>query len=455
MIDLALLKGKKIGIVGMGRTGNATLKALMPYASELICYDDNENIIPAEFVAYFAPLSDSRWQNLDMMVLSPGLPTTYPAPHHAYSIAKNYNIEITSDIDLLYRANNTKKFIAITGTNGKSTTTALTHHLLNALGSNYDIGGNIGIPVLSLSNEAEGYVLEISSFQAEIAPYLKPNIAVLLNVTPDHLDRHGNMEGYIAAKCKLFQHMGQGDHIIINVDNERTASVARHFNGKARLLPFSTTQIAAGVFSVIDGVVYDNIFTMREYKYEAPKSLQGKHNAENMAAALLAGIINSYSIPNLLSHLSSYKALSHRMEYVGTYKHIEFYNDSKATNADSVSKSLATFKNIYWLAGGVAKDGGIEDLVPLFPNVTKAYFFGQSKMEFADVAKVNEKEFAICQDMQMALDRAIEDAKSSGDKAIILLAPACASFDQFKDYNERGEIFMRLVRGYIDARYSL
>lgn len=448
MIDLKIEKGKRVGIFGLARTGEAAYLALQNIA-HVICYDDGDNN-REDFASKYGNHSliatiDPAWTKLDYIILSPGVPTTFPKPHPLVLLAKDNNIPIISDIDLLYKARPNSHYIGITGTNGKSTTTSLIYHILSE--KHYDIGGNIGTPTLSMKNEAKGYVIELSSFQLDITHLLSSNIAIILNITPDHIDRHGTFENYTLSKKSLIENLASNGTAILNLDNKITKAMFQELHAKMtniRFLPFSTTEIIEGGVCVRDGKIFDKISAeLKEYVLPKNKSLQGKHNFENIAASYLAALSSGLDAEYIIYKLETFVGLPHRMQFVGSKFNIDFYNDSKATNSDAASKSIAALKNIYWLAGGVPKEGGIGGLKPLFSNIKKAYLFGEAKNLFAQEIGTDIN-VQICENMEEAFLLACADAKLDPIPSNILLAPACASYDQFKDYEERGNQFIEL-----------
>ncbi|MEY4463131.1 MAG: UDP-N-acetylmuramoylalanine--D-glutamate ligase [Pseudomonadota bacterium] len=473
-------KKQKIGVFGLGITGMSVYEELQD-KYDIIVYDDlkaNRDIFEelyivksvgfnykergakpidnrratsddvSEFKSFdysktaIAALSDSRWQNLDKIVLSPGVPLT----HEVVRIAHRFNISITSDIDLLFEKSKNLNFIAVTGTNGKSTTTALISHILNSNGLDYPVAGNIGVPALQAKASKDGYVLELSSFQLDLVKTFTAKIAVLLNITPDHLDRHQDMNGYIAAKSKIFDRMDKDSYAVINIDNNYCHEVFIKLQQEQRikLIPFSVTKILENGISVVNDVVNDNFFGNNSFKLLFNKNLQGIHNCENIAASYAIAKIMGVESTKILESLSSFQSLPHRMQYIGSINNINFYNDSKATNAISAMQSIKALDNIYWLAGGIPKEGGIEEVKPYFSKIKKAYFYGQAKKIFADTA-LGIIDFVICDDLEQAFDLAYKDACSDNAKVKnILLAPSCSSYDQFKNFEERGELFTRL-----------
>lgn len=443
------LATKKIGIFGLGITGTAAFKAIHNIAKEIIAWDDksaNREEFSLKFASDFlVDLSDTRWRDLDQILLSPGIPLT----HMIRQISGQYNIEIISDIDILFEECKTAEFIGITGTNGKSTTTALTHHILKNVKYDVAMGGNIGVPALALPLHKKGYVLELSSFQLDLIRSFKSTIAVLLNITPDHLDRYKTFSSYTAAKEKILNSFKSGGYGIVGIDNEITAKIFEKFAvNNSKIIPISSTKITGHGISVIGNMIHDNMFKPLTYVLPDNKSLQGNHNKENIAASVAICRLLKVDYEKILEGVESFKGLPHRAEYLGVYKNIHFYNDSKATNADAASKSLSFLDNIYWLAGGVAKEGGISELKPLFGQIKKAYLFGQDKKLFAETLE-NAVEFEIYEDLNQAFLKAVNDALNDESKVKnILLAPAAASMDQFKNFEHRGEVFRQLFNDF-------
>ncbi|WP_425361154.1 UDP-N-acetylmuramoyl-L-alanine--D-glutamate ligase [Candidatus Tisiphia endosymbiont of Stenodema calcarata] len=449
-------KHKNIGIVGLGKTGIAAWKVLNKVA-KVICYDQAKSSRDAFTKIYgsdsLVSLSDLQWQNLDKILLSPGIPLS----HDIVTMANSYNIPITSDIDLLFeevrlREPEEANFIGITGTNGKSTTTALTSHILQSCGFHYQVGGNIGFPVLAMRLDSKGYVLELSSFQLDLLNSFKAKIVVLLNITQDHLDRHNNMQGYIAAKKKIFDRIDKDSFAIISVDHEITKNIFLELQKENRtnVVPISTYEILNKGISICNNIIYDNIFEPITINLHNNNYLQGIHNQENIAASYAVCRIIGAMPEQIIAAIGLFKGLPHRMQYVGTIQGISFYNDSKATNGIAASKSISSLDNIYWLAGGIAKEGGITELEPWFYKIRKAYLFGQDKDIFASFLN-GKVDYQICQDLTEAFNSAFKDAmEDMGGIKNILLAPACASYDQFKNFEERGELFIKLYNAIIN-----
>lgn len=412
---------------------------------QIVCYDDTK--AARENFTYFygtrglSDLAGPKWGALNKIVVSPGLPSL----HKVFSLAKEHNIEITSDIDLLYEENPAAGYIGITGTNGKSTTTALIAHILKSNGLDYQCGGNIGVPALSLPLDSKGYVLELSSYQLDLLRSLKLEAAVMLNITPDHLERYGSMEKYIESKAKIFSLLKEGAPCVIGVDNQITQSLS----GKLKKAIFiSALKAGENTVTCLKDKIIDNFFEKKEFYLKQNKFLLGAHNQENIAASYATCRYLGIAPEDIITSIESFIGLPHRMQYLGTHENISFYNDSKATNAEAAAKSIDALENIYWLAGGIAKEGGIESLAPLFSHIKKAYLFGQDKLVFAKTLE-GKVPYQLFGNMEEAFNTALSDARNSGAPANLLLAPAAASFDQFKNFEERGEKFTKLYNNII------
>ncbi len=428
-----MYKNKKFGVFGLGLSGLATIKYLTKKQANFIAFDDGEATITKirsdypQFTNNLRDLNDPTWQKIDYLILSPGIPLTYPSPHKIVEIAHQAGAKIICDIELLYLDNKQAYFIGITGTNGKSTTTSLITHILKYNGLNAIVGGNIGIPVLDIevSKKDPIFVIEASSFQLDLLDKTKFNIALLLNITPDHLDRHGNMENYSKSKYRIFAHQNENDYAIINSDLPK----------EDQMITFSEEKQAN--ISVID-----NILTFEKKTYQLPtnNSLLGKHNQQNLAASIACCIKVGLKIEQIIAAIPSFVGLKHRMQYLGEFNGITFINDSKATNADSSSKALASFNNIIWIAGGVAKEGGIEPLKEYFSKIKQALLIGKSQDQFAQTCG-DLVAWQKCETLANAFNIACKIAKA-GD--IILLSPACASYDQWKNFEARGDAFIEL-----------
>ncbi len=420
----------------------------------MVAWDDSTGSVDAAEKAGVpvADLSDVIWKQFAALVLSPGVPLTHPAPHWTVKRAKAAGIEIIGDIELFCRERDRHDprapFIAITGTNGKSTTTALIAHLLRSSGRDTQLGGNIGTAILSLEPPRTGrfHVIEVSSFQIDLAPSIDPSIGVLLNVTPDHLDRHGTLEHYASIKERL---VAASDLAVVGVDDNPSRSIADRLaqSGKTVVRISSRNPVARGVYA--DGSnIYEADGADRVIASLAGiGSLRGVHNAQNAAAAIAVVRAVGLKDAEIAAALRTFPGLPHRMEEVGRRDNILFVNDFKATNADAAEKALASFSRIYWIAGGQPKEGGITSLDQYFGRIVKAYLIGEAAESFAETLE-GKAPYVISSALAAALDAAAADAgrDRTGGEIVVLLSPACASYDQFRNFEERGDRFRALVR---------
>ena len=465
MIPITEYAGKDIAVYGLGRSGLSAAKALKAGGARVHAWDDNEETRAKAEAAGIA-LSDINkrdWQTFAALVLSPGIPYKFPQPHRLVRMAEMTGVPVIGDMELFARAVQAlperarPKIVAITGTNGKSTTTALIGHILKQAGRDARVGGNIGTGVLDLAalHSNAIYVLEMSSYQLDLVKSLRCDVAVFMNLSPDHLDRHGGMDGYQAAKMRIFQNQTDKDVAVIGFDDVYSQSIAIGLSarGPQKVVQISSTYTLGKGISAVDGRLYDNQSGKAEFvgKLDECPALIGRHNYQNAAAAYAACRALGLDPATIMAGLKSFPGLAHRMEAVGEIDGIRFINDSKATNAQAAEQALRSFKNIYWIAGGVPKAEGIAPLASLFPNVTKAYLIGQAEDVFA--ATLNGKVPAqVCGALDRAVDAAFRDAKAAGEPgAVILLSPACASQDQFKDYEHRGDVFRSLVQDRMPA----
>lgn len=463
MIPVRGFEGKTVAVFGLARTGLAAARALQAGGANLALWDDRPAAREAAIAEGFAltDLTSADWWSFSALLLSPGVPLTHPAPHWTVERAKAAGVEVLGDIELFARAVNAApehkrpKVVAITGTNGKSTTTALIAHICSSAGRDTRIGGNIGYGVLGLDDMHGGavYVLEISSYQLDLTSSLKPDVSILLNISPDHLDRHGGMEGYVAAKRRVLLNQGKGDTAVIGVDDPYGQRICTEVVAANRrtIVPISASKaIGRGVY-VLQGLLYD---ATGERAVEIAdllraKSLPGRHNWQNAAAAYSAARGLGLTPEEAAEGLMTFPGLAHRMETVGQVGRVRFVNDSKATNADAARQAMSSYPKFYWIAGGQAKTGGIESLNDLFPRIEKAYLIGEASPAFAEVLN-GAAPVAQCGDLERAVQQAYADAAASGQDAVVLLSPACASFDQFADFEARGEAFRAAVLG-LDA----
>ncbi|MCG7391704.1 UDP-N-acetylmuramoyl-L-alanine--D-glutamate ligase [Microvirga sp. ACRRW] len=452
MTPVTTFSGKTVALFGLGGSGLVTALALKEGGARVIACDDNPAKM-AEAEAKGIETGDLRqldWSKVSALVLSPGVPLTHPEPHWSAKLAKEAGVEIIGDIELFCRERAkiapNAWLVAITGTNGKSTTTALIAHMLRETGCDVQMGGNIGTAILSLEPPSENriHVVECSSFQIDLAPSLNPSIGVLLNISPDHIDRHGTMENYAAIKERL---IAQAQWKVVGIDDPYSRSIAeRHnnlldkvstkqsltigFHGHGTKLYFHPAD-DDGEIADIDGIT----------------SLRGEHNLQNALAAFATVAQTNFNVEweDFAKALHTFPGLPHRMEEVASRGSTLFINDSKATNADSTEKALKSFDNILWILGGKAKEGGIEPLREYFPKVRKAYLIGAASEDFAKTLD-NDVPYVLCGTLDKAVEQAAADAASMDGPSVVLLSPACASYDQFPNYEVRGNHFRDLVR---------
>jgi UDP-N-acetylmuramoylalanine--D-glutamate ligase len=457
MIRITTLAGRRVAVFGLGTSGIATAKALVDGGADVVCSDDSAAGVEAAAAAGLktADLKDANWAVFTALVLAPGVPLTHPAPHWTVRAARLAGVDVIGDLELFCRERRLQNFdvplVCITGTNGKSTTTALTAHLLKETGRDTEVGGNIGTAMLSLGEFKPGrhYVIECSSYQIDLAPSLDASVGVLLNVTPDHLDRHGTIENYAAVKAQLV--LG-ADRAVIGVDDKYCRAIAEKLiatKGAGKVLRISTRADAeCDVGADGSKIVLRRGGAATEIADLAGiGSLRGAHNAENAcaAAAALLSLPQPLSAAEIAGGLKTFPGLAHRMEELGHQGRTLFVNDSKATNADSTEKALLSFpRDIYWILGGKPKSGGIAPLAPYFDRVAKAYLIGEATDEFA--ATLDGKvAFDRCGTLEAATAAAARDAATISGEPVVLLSPACASFDQFRNFEVRGDAFRALV----------
>ncbi|KGF70583.1 UDP-N-acetylmuramoyl-L-alanyl-D-glutamate synthetase [Hoeflea sp. BAL378] len=453
MIPATTFRGRRVALFGLGGSGLATARSLAAGGAEVVSWDDNPAQVEAARTAGLT-VGDLRgldWGAIETLVLSPGVPLTHPKPHWAAELATSHGVEIIGDVEIFARERRAiapeSPFIAITGTNGKSTTTALIAHMIAHSGRDAQLGGNIGTAVLTLAPPAPGrvHVVECSSYQIDLAPSLDPSAGLLLNLTPDHLDRHGSIAHYAAVKARLVE---RSDVAIIGDDDDWCRGIAARLEGAGRTVKRISKDhaLADGVFA--DGAILREAKggTVRELAdLSAVTTLRGAHNAQNAAAAIAACRSVGLSDDEIRAGLASFPGLKHRMQPVARRGHVVFVNDSKATNAEAAAPALTSFAPIYWIAGGLPKEGGIAALEPLFPRIAKAYLIGEAAAGFAATIGAHAP-FEISGTLDNAVAAAAKDAAGdSADMPVVLLSPACASFDQFRNFEVRGDAFVSLV----------
>ena len=465
MIPVRGYKGQKVAVLGLGRSGLATAAALLAGGAEPLLWDDSPEArakAEAEGFALTALTRHAALEGVACLVTSPGIPHLFPVPHPIIGRALELGIPVDNDIGLFFQSaaddtwaemETSPKVIAVTGSNGKSTTTALIHHILAEAGRPTQLAGNIGKGVLSIdpAQDGEVIVLELSSYQTELARALTPDVAVFTNLSPDHLDRHGGMGGYFAAKARLFA-LGGPDRAVIGVDEVEGRFLAGQLaqgGGDDRVIRVSSGQKLEGFgWSVFARKGF--LAEWRKGRQVASidlrevKGLPGAHNHQNACAAYAACRTLGLAPKLIEGALHSFAGLPHRSQLVGERAGVRFVNDSKATNVDSAAKALQAFPKVRWIAGGMGKDGGLAGLQPALGSVVKAYLIGHSARDFA--LQIGDTPHEICETMERAVARAAEEAEAG---EVVLLAPAAASFDQYPNFEKRGEDFTARVKALI------
>jgi len=457
MIPVTSFAGKTVAVFGLGGSGLASCHALKAGGAEVIAGDDGEERLAEAAKAGFvtADLRNESWSRFSALVLTPGAPLTHPAPHWTVFLARQAGVEVIGDIELFCRERQRHApdapFVAITGTNGKSTTTALLAHLTRVAGYDTQMGGNIGTAILSLEPPRKGrvHVIEMSSYQIDLTPSLDPNVGILLNVSEDHIDRHGTLAHYAAVKERLVAGVPPPGTAIIGVDDGWSRAAADRIEQAGKRV------VRVSVRNPLpDGIYVDHETIWRASggaRSEVARiggigSLRGLHNAQNAACASACAIALGISGAVLQKALRSFPGLAHRMEQVGRRGHVLFVNDSKGTNADAAARALSSFSDIFWIAGGKPKLGGITSLGEYFPRIRKAYLIGEAAPEFAaTLGSLVPHE--ISQTLEVAVEHASRDAEASHlADPVVLLSPACASFDQYRNFEIRGTRFRDLVQ---------
>ena len=450
MIPVTTFQGKQVALFGLGGSGLATAQALVAGGAKVTAWDDNPDSV-AKAIAEGVGTGDLRqadWSAFSAFVLSPGVPLTHPKPHWTVDLAHAAGVEIIGDVELFVRERRAHvpdcAFIAITGTNGKSTTTALIAHILKTSGRDTQLGGNIGTAVLTLDPPRSGrfYVVECSSYQIDLAPTINPSAGILLNLTPDHLDRHGTMQHYADIKERL---VAGSEVAVVGVDDSFSSLIAdRVERAGTKVVRISRHHVLAdGLYAEGSRIVQAvSGATSLFVDLDGIQTLRGGHNAQNAAAAIAACLAVGVSPADIVKGLSSFPGLKHRMQPVGRKGQVVFVNDSKATNADAAAPALSSYERIYWIAGGVPKEGGITTLSPFFPKIAKAYLIGEAAPAFAATLG-DAVPFEISGTLEHAVAHAAADAaKDEAGPSAVMLSPACASFDQYKNFEVRGDAFV-------------
>ena len=439
-----LFAGSRFAVLGLGRNGWPAARALAAMGAQVVAWDDQpssvalarDDLSRCAGDVTIAALSDLS--GYDALILSPGIPHSLPQPHPAAARARAAGVRILSDAELLFqavrRAGSHARFIGITGTNGKSTTTALVAHILAEAGVPVAAGGNLGPAALALPllGDSGAYVLEMSSYMLERLATLHFDAAAMLNLSADHLDRHGDLGGYAAVKRSIFDRQTEDDLAVVGVDDAPSRAIAAWLH--ARPAPVVEISGPASMALVADA-----------------SALPGSHNAQNAAAAWAMCQFLGVAPDAIARGIASFPGLPHRAQRVATIDGVTFVNDSKATNADAASRALSCYQRVVWIAGGLAKSGGIEPLASLFPRVAKALLIGRDAPTLAATLASHGVPCVDVGTLEAAVAAALPAARESGAD-VVLLSPACASFDQFTGFDARGDRFIDLVRGLCTAK---
>ncbi len=443
----------QIAIFGIGVSGLSTIDYLINNKYQIVAIDDNQESLEKLKNKYqnqpnlqlFHDTDKLNWKNIDFLVVAPGIPLKHPKPHKIILLAQENNCKIIGDIELFYLLNKNKNFIGITGTNGKSTTTSLTGHIFKENNIDSQIGGNIGIPCFDLK-KSENYIFEMSSYQLDLNDKTHFNIAAILNITPDHLDRHKNMQGYIEAKKRIFLNQEEADVALLNIDDKNCQKIYqelknnKNFNGITIAVSTKTNQKDS--ISLINNQIINNLsqntINLEEFDY-----LKGAHNKQNIIFSYAISYLNGIADNKIINSIKSFKGLKHRLQFVKTINNISFINDSKATNIESALCALEAYDNIFWIAGGESKSDDLSLLKKHLHKIKKAFLIGKDQEKFAKFLNQNNIENYLCDNLDKAFLKAVKMANK--EKINILLSPACASFDQWPNFEARGDHFCQLV----------
>jgi UDP-N-acetylmuramoylalanine--D-glutamate ligase len=446
------------GVFGLGISGAATIKFMLERGYKFIAWDDSfdsmkscqERLKISEETLNIHDPESQIWGEVEYLIASPGIPNL--VSHRIFNKLR-HDVKIICDVELFYMHFPNQKYIAITGTNGKSTTTKLTEHVLNCNGQKAIACGNIGVPILAVvPKKNDVIVLELSSYQLELIREFRPHIASILNITPDHIDHHGSMEAYIEAKKKIFLNQTPDDFLILNIDDPFLIAIYESLakESNVNLISISVKKVMPKGISIIGANLYD-AFGKKKIRLPKNKNLRGEHNLANILASFaMVSAQNKLLTKNFIKAVRTYPGLAHRLQFLGEANGIEFINDSKATNAASTQKALISLKgdgDIFWIGGGLQKEEGIEPIKEDLKNIKYAFLIGKAQSEFANLLDEIKVKYKLSNTLDIAFRDAMEIIKATNDKRkkILLLSPACASFDQWKNFEERGKRFIQLV----------
>lgn len=452
MIDLSFFAGLPVAVLGLGKSGLAAARTLHASGAEVWAWDDSEDqrVKAREAEVPLVDLNSVNWQEVTSLILSPGIPHSFPQPHPVVAQARKHGVEIIGDIELLARAQRNASYVGITGTNGKSTTTALIGHILKLSRRMAEVGGNLGTPALTLEPLDQGgiYVLEMSSYQLELTLSITFDVAVLMNVTPDHLDRHGGFDGYVTSKRLIFHRQTKPRTAVVGVDDDTSRGIYEDLAaaGEQVVIGISGERAVPGGVYVEGGVLIDDADGKRVAALDLREvpTLPGAHNGQNAAAAYAACKALGVDPPVICACLRSFPGLAHRQQIVAVIDGVPYINDSKATNADAAAKALVCYDRILWIAGGRAKEGGLAGLEPYYRRIAQAFLVGEAAEDFARVLEGH-----VPVSLSGTIAQAVTEARDAATRlpgSVVLLSPACASFDQFPNFEKRGEAFTAAVK---------
>ena len=453
MIKVTTYKDKNVIVLGLGKTGQVAARALMAGGANVIVWDDSQSSLAQASVQGFTVADPSMfdWDNIDALLVSPGIPLNYPAPHPLVENARNLGVPIISDIDLLRTEQNQCKFIGITGTNGKSTTTSLIGHILEQNYYEAAVGGNIGIAALDLNplTEEGFYVLELSSYQLDITKNLDLNAAILLNITPDHLKRHGNMMNYANAKKNIFNFHKPGGLAVVGIDTPDSKNIYNSLlsSGHKNLVAITEKKPMKGAIYLSDGCIIDNAFADNEIAIDQLtfESIVPRQNFENLAAAYAVLRHFGLSRQMIVHSLKSFQSLAHRQELTARIDRITFINDSKATNVPAVEQALKNYNNMYLILGGRSKGESLKPIIKYADKINHIFLIGEAADSFA-VQLEDEISYTIVYNMEEAVNSARTMALNAPKSSpVVILSPACESYDQFNNFEHRGDTFKQIV----------
>jgi UDP-N-acetylmuramoylalanine--D-glutamate ligase len=450
---------KQIAIFGIGISGLSAIDYLINNNYQILAIDDNVNSLEKlqkkyqdhpnllQNIEICGDKTKINWNNIEFLLVSPGIPLKYPKPHDIVLLAKENSCKITGDIELFYLLNKKSKFIGITGTNGKSTVTSLTGHIFKESQVDALIGGNIGIACFELE-KSDRYIFEMSSYQLDLNDKTHFHIAVIMNITPDHLDRHKDMDGYIKAKKRIFLNQTQNDFALLNIDDANCYKIYQDLkedsNFKANLVAISLKKDQKDSISLINNRLINNI-SQETIDLDDFEHLKGSHNKQNIAVSYAIAHLSGISNDKITSSIKSFEGLKHRLEFVKKINNISFVNDSKATNIEAALCAIEAYDNIFWIAGGESKNDDFSILKKDLHKIKKVFLIGKDQEKIARFLNQNNVENYLCNDLDNAFKKSVEFANKEDGKIIILLSPACASFDQWKNFEERGNHFCQLV----------